>query len=422
MTNLAIHGGPKVINKTFEPYNTIGQEEKTAALEVLDTGILSDYLATWGDKFEGGKKVKEFEENLANYFEVEHAICVNSWTSGLVAAVGALEIEPGDEIIVSPVTMSASATAIIHWNAIPVFADVETDYFCIDPKSIEKNISSRTKAIMAVDIYGQSSNMTEIIALAKKYDLKVISDSAQAPGAMYNEKFAGTLADIGGFSLNRHKHIHTGEGGIIVTNNKTYADRMRLIRNHAELIVEDKGQSELNNLIGSNFRFGEIESAIGIQQLKKLSYFVKIRQKVAEKLNDGLKDLKCLQTPLIRNGATHVYYYYPLTLNTQSLGLSRSSIINALLAEGLQGVTQGYQGLHLLPMYQNKIAYGKEGFPWSINSNNINYEKGICPIAEYLFDESFFALQLCLYSLSENDVDLIVTTFQKVWKNLESLK
>jgi perosamine synthetase len=421
MSKLALHGGPKTINKTFDPYNTIGEEEKSAALEVIETGILSDYLATWGDKFEGGKKVNEFEDDLAKYFEVDHAICVNSWTSGLISAVGALDIEPGDEIIVSPITMSASATSIIHWNAIPVFADVETDYFCIDPKSIEKNISSRTKAIIAVDIYGQSSDMIEINTLAKKHDLKVISDSAQAPGATYNKKYAGTMADIGGFSLNRHKHIHTGEGGIIVTNNSSYADRMKLIRNHAELIVEDKGQGNINNLIGSNFRFGEIESAIGIQQLKKLPYYIKKRQNVAILLDKGLKDLPFLKTPVVRGRATHVYYYYPLTLDTQSLGVSRSTIMSALLAEGLQGVTKGYQGLHLLPMYQKKIAYGKEGFPWSINNNNISYEKGICPIAEKLYDQTFFALQLCLFSLTEDDLMLIINAFHKVWDNLDSL-
>jgi perosamine synthetase len=421
MTVLAINGGSKVITKTFDRYNTIGEEEKNAAMEVLDTGILSDYLATWGEKFSGGLKVNEFENNLADYFEVKHAICVNSWTSGLVSAVGALDIEPGDEIIVSPLTMSASATSIIHWNAIPVFADVENEYFCIDPKSIEKSISSRTKAILAVDIYGQSANMEEINVIAKKYDLKVISDSAQAIGAMYKGKYTGTHCDIGGYSLNRHKHIHTGEGGIIVTDSDFFAERMRLIRNHAELIVEDKGQEKINNMIGSNFRLGEIESSIGIHQLKKLTFFIKQRQNVAEKLNEGLKELKYLQTPLTRNHSTHVYYYYPLTLDTEALGVSRKTIIAALLAEGIQGITPGYQGVHLLPMFQNKIAYGHQGFPWSISSNNINYDKGICPVAEKLYGDTFMALQLCLFSLSDKDVDLIITAFHKVWDNLETL-
>ena len=420
MTKLALHGGPKTINKIFDRYNTIGIEEKNAVLEVMETGILSDYLAKWGDRFNGGLKVKEFEKQLENYFGVKHAICVNSWTSGLVTAVGALEIEPGDEIIVSPLTMSASATAILHWNAIPVFADVEEDYFCIDPKSIEKNINSRTKAIMAVDIYGQSADMDQINSIARKYNLKVISDSAQAPGAMYQGRFAVTHADIGGFSLNRHKHIHTGEGGIIVTDNDSLAERMKLIRNHAEVIVQDNCQEKINNMIGSNFRFGEIESAIGIQQLKKLSTFITQRQTVANKLNDGLKGLKGLKIPLTRENSSHIYYYYPLTLDTKYLGVSREKIIEALLSEGVQGVTCGYQSLHLLPMYQKKIAYGCQGFPWSLN-NNISYQKGICPVAENLYDETFMALQLCLFSLNDEDVDLIITAFHKVWNNLETL-
>jgi perosamine synthetase len=250
---LAINGGRKLINHNFKRYNTIGSEEKIAANLVVESGILSDYLATWGEKVNGGKKVKEFERACEKYFKVKHAITVNSWTSGLTTAIGALNIEPGDEIIVSPLTMSASATSIIHWNAIPVFVDVEPDYFCIDPDKIEEKISSKTKAILAVDIYGQSADMDKINLIAKDNNLAVISDSAQAPGALYNNKLAGTLSDIGGYSLNRHKHIHTGEGGIIVTDNDHYADQMRLIRNHAESIVEDKKHNSLANMIGYNF-------------------------------------------------------------------------------------------------------------------------------------------------------------------------
>ena len=130
----------------------------------------------------------------------------------MIAEVGAIGTEPGDEIIVPTWTMCASATAIIHWNAIPVFADIEEKTFNIDPKSIEKNISKKTKAIIAVDIFGHPANMKAILKIAKKHKIKVISDSAQAPGAIYNKKYAGTLADIGGFSLNCHKHINTGEG------------------------------------------------------------------------------------------------------------------------------------------------------------------------------------------------------------------
>ena len=250
---LALFGGNKLIEKSFNSYNTIGKEEKNAAIEVIESGVLSKFLGTWGPDFFGGSKVQEFERQCEAFFDVKHAIVVNSWTSGLIMAVGAIGIEPGDEIIVTPWTMSASATAILHWNAIPVFADIEPHTFCLDPKSIEEQITPQTKAIMAVDIFGHSADMKSILAIAKKNNLKVISDTAQAPGAMYHGKYAGTLADIGGYSLNYHKHIHTGEGGILVTNSDLYADKLRLIRNHAEVVVESKGNKDLTNMIGFNF-------------------------------------------------------------------------------------------------------------------------------------------------------------------------
>ena len=176
--------------------------------------------------------------------------------------------------------MCASASAILHWNAIPVFADIDPRTFCLDPKSVEKNITPYTKAIMSIDVGGHPADIDAIMEIALKYKLKVISDTAQAGlyGALYKGKFAGTISDIGGYSLNYHKHIHTGEGGILVTNDDDLALRMRLIRNHAEAAVGDIGLSNIANMIGHNFRLGEIETAIGIEQLKKLSISVASRQ------------------------------------------------------------------------------------------------------------------------------------------------
>ena len=181
---LALFGGPKAIKKPFERYNSIGKEETEAASLVVKSGNLSQFLGSWKADFYGGPKVREFEKKCAEYFGVKHAVTVNSWTSGLVAAIGAIGIEPGDEIILPTWTMCASATAILHWNAIPVFADIDPDTYCIDLNSIEANISKHTKAIMAVDIFGQSADMDGVISIAKKYGLKVISDTAQAPGAI----------------------------------------------------------------------------------------------------------------------------------------------------------------------------------------------------------------------------------------------
>ena len=419
---LALFGGSPVIKRNLTTYNSIGKEEINSVVKVMKTGILSKFLGTWSKDFYGGPNVQKFEKKCSKFFKVKHAITVNSWTSGLTVAMGAIGLEPGDEVIVSPWTMCATATSIIHWNAIPVFADIEKDTFCLDPNSVEKSISKYTKAIITVDIFGQSSDINALSKIAKKYKLKLISDSAQSPGTFNKRSFTGTISDIGGYSLNYHKHINTGEGGIIVTNNDYYAERMRLIRNHAEAVVEDKGEKNLTNMIGFNYRMGEIEAAIGIQQLKKLNKLVKNRQFLAQRLTNGIKKLEGISAPKIRKDCTHAYYIYPLIINYKLIGVSRENIFSALQKEGVQGLIKGYTNLHLLPMYQNQIAYGSKGFPWSIANRKINYRKGICPNAEKLNDEIFLGILMCLFNYSQKDIDLIIKSFKKIWLNLESLK
>ncbi|MGO7134363.1 DegT/DnrJ/EryC1/StrS family aminotransferase [Rhizobium leguminosarum] len=424
MERLALFGGSKVIDAPLERYNSMGEEEVTAASAVVASGVLSKFIGGWEPDFYGGPKVQEFERQCEAYFNVRHAVTVNSWTSGLIAAVGAIGIEPGDEVIVSPWTMCASATAILQWNAIPVFADIETETFSLDPASIEANITPYTKAIMAVDIFGQSCDMEALMDIARRHNLKVICDTAQAPGALYNGAYAGTLSDVGGYSLNYHKHIHTGEGGILVTNDDTLAEKMRLIRNHAEGVVGGRGTNDLVNMVGFNFRLGEIECAIGIEQLKKLAGFVESRQVAADRLTAGLSGLKGLRTPVVRDGSTHVYYVYPMVLDIEALGVSRARIVEALEAEGLEGLAAGYANVHLLPMYQKKIAFGNSGFPWTsdICKRDVSYAKGICPVAEHLHDVSFLGFEMCLHRLTDQEVDRVVAVFQKVWANLDTLR
>jgi dTDP-4-amino-4,6-dideoxygalactose transaminase len=319
--------------------------------------------------------------------------------------------------------MSASATAILHWNAIPVFADIDPETYNLDPASIEKNITPHTKAIMVADIFGQSADMDEIMAIAAAHKLKVISDTAQAPGAMYKARFAGTCAHVGGYSLNYHKHIHTGEGGILVTDDDQIAERLELIRNHAEVVVVGKGVTDLSNMVGHNFRLGEIECAMGIEQLKKLGGFVRSRQALAEALTEGLRDLPGLKTPTVIPDRTHAYYVYPMQLDLPLLGLSRDRICDALVAEGVN-ISRSYQNIHLLPLYQKKIAFGSHGFPWSsdICHRDVDYSKGICPVAEKLNDSTYIGFGMCVYDLSIEDVRQIARAFRKVWANLDGLR
>jgi len=420
---LALLGGPKTIAEPLKRYNPIGREEVEAATRVVQGGVLSKFLGCWAPDFLGGPEVRAFERQCEGYFGVKHAVTVNSWTSGLVAAVGAVGIEPGDEVIVSPWTMCASATAILNWNAIPVFADIEAETFCLDPASVERNITPYTKAIMTVDIFGHPSDTDALMAIAARHGLTVITDTAQAPGAYYKGRYAGTCSHVGGYSLNYHKHIHTGEGGILVTDDAGIADRLRLIRNHAEAVVGDMGFTDLRNMIGYNFRLGEIESAIGAQQLNKLSHLVAGRQRAAARLSCGLSDLVGLRQPIVRPDCTHAYYVYPLVLDPAVVGVSRATLIAALEAEGVTGLAAGFANIHLLPMYQRKIAYGSAGFPWTsdICRRDVSYAKGICPVAERLHDETFIEFQTCLHELDDAEVDLVILAFRKVWAERDSL-
>ena len=421
---LAVHGGPKAINKTFKTHNSIGRNEIRAVKKVMKSGVLSKFLGIWHEDFFGGPKVLEFEKACAKFFAVKHAITVNSWTSGLITSVGAIGIEPGDEVIVSPWTMSASAMAIIHWGGIPVFADIDRKTFCITPESIAARITPRTKAIMSVDIFGSSANADGIMKIAAKHNLQVISDTAQAPGANFNGKKAGTVTNVGGISLNYHKHIHTGEGGVLFTDDDDLAIRMQLIRNHAESVVGGMRYENLKNMVGYNFRMGEIEAAIGIEQLKKLNSIIRRKQQLANELTQQLRGLQGLKTPDIQTDLQHVYYVYPIVIDSEIVQVPRQTIVEALRKEGVPNLVEGYANLHRLPMFQRKIAFGNSGFPWTLHKEELqpDYSLGTCPIAEELHEKTYISCAITGLDLKEKDVALIGEAFRKVWSNLASLK
>jgi len=430
---LAINGGDPVRVKPFPAYNTIGPEEKEAVTRVLDSGILSNYLGCWHENFYGGPEVKALEKEWAEYFGVKHAIAVNSCTSGLYCAVGATGVEPGEEVIVSPYTMSASSTAPLIYNAIPVFADIEEDCFCLNPVSVEQQITSRTRAIIVVDIFGLPYDAEKINYIAQKYKLMVIEDCAQAPGAKYKQQFAGTLGDIGVYSLNYHKHIHCGEGGIVVTDNDDLAEKVRLIRNHAEAVVEDKGVSTLVNMIGFNFRMTEVEAAIARCQLRELDRLLEARRENCIYLSEQLSQIPAIIPPKIREGCSHSYYVHPFKFSEQKAGVSRDRFIEAVKAElaptelrESEGVKIGcgyVKPLYLQPLFQNRICYGSRGCPFESPwyQGQVGYQKGICPVAERMYEKELFTHELMHSFMTKDDLDDVVEAFVKVWKNKDEL-
>lgn len=408
---LAILGGKPVFGKKFPPYNSLGVEEKKAAMRVMDSGIISDFVAEAGGKFLGGKEVQKFEKMMCRYFKVRYAVSFNSATTALQAAVAALGIGPGDEVITSPYTMSATPSSILLNNAIPVFADIDPDTFSLDYKSIEKLITKRTKAIMAVNIFGGSSDFKNILSLARKHNLKVIEDNAQAIGAKYGGKFLGTVGDIGVFSFNVHKALQCGEGGVLVTNDKKLAFRAQLVRNHGEVVVAEMAQKGVKSepIIGSNYRLSELHAAIAAEQLKKINRLNGERVALADYLTRQLKKIPWIKIPELVKNSTHVYYVYPFKFLSGKLGVSRKIFTAALSAEGFP-VYEGYvKPLYLMPLYQKKKIRG------------ISYKKGICPVAERLHEKELLFTTICQPPQTKAHMDLFIKALRKIESNAGKL-
>jgi perosamine synthetase len=422
---LAIVGGAPVRRDPFPPQQTIGDEERNAVLEVLDSGILSQFLGEWSEDFNGGPKVRACEQAFAERLGAKEAISVNSATTGLQVAVAAAGIEPGDEVIVSPFTMSATAAVVVLHNAIPVFADIEPETYGLDPESVRKAITPRTRAVMVTHLFGHPARIDGLLDIAAEHDLALLEDAAQSIGASWQGQETGTIGTAGVFSLNYHKIIHSGEGGMLLTDDPRVAEIARLSRNHGEAVVDELGIDDIANTVGSNYRLSEIHAAIAIEQLKKLDGLLADRRHLAEVLTARLEELPGIEPPAVVEGCTHSYYVYPVSLDLDVLeGVSRSAFARALEAEGIPA-SEGYvRPLYLQSMYQRRIARGTKGCPWTSGHWNgeVSYDPGICPVAERLHESELMLLDVCRVPLQTRDVEDVADAFEKVAANVDALR
>lgn len=400
---LAVHGGPPVRTQPWQGNLTLDQKEEEAACRALRRGLLSLFEGAHQPdppfSFWGGPEIRRLEESWCATYQAPYAVAMNSATSGLIAAIGALGIGYGEEVIVSAYTMCAAATAPLFYGALPIFADVRLETGSLDPASIEQRISPRTRAILVVHQFGIPAEMDRILELANRHRLKVIEDCAQAHGARYKGKPVGTWGQIGVFSLNVNKTIQSGEGGVCITRDETLRQRLALIRNHAEAVAEGASLEDLTNLLGFNFRMTEVTAAIAHEQLKKLDHLNARRIELVETLSRALGEHPFLVPPPRCPHAAwdsscpfacrSTYYLYPLRFLRDKAPFSRSEFARLLKAEGIP-FSEGYvRPLYELPLFRKKTLF-PNGYPFQAPPNRpieTNYHPGACPNAEWLYSQ-----------------------------------
>jgi dTDP-4-amino-4,6-dideoxygalactose transaminase len=420
VSELAILGGKPLIEAPLRPYPSMGVAEERALLEVVRSGELSGFYASPGDRFLGGPKVRALEDAWCERYDVAQAVSMNSATSGLIAAMGAVGIAPGDEVIVPPWTMSASVVAPLFYGGIPVFADIEEETFCIDPAAVRDRITPRTRAIVAVNLFGHPARLAELRALADENGIALVEDNAQAPLAAEGEQMAGTVGHIGVFSLNFHKHIHAGEGGVCVTGDAGLARRLRLIRNHGENVVEEWGETDISNMIGFNFRLTELGAAVALAQLASIDEHVGRRERLARTLSEATADLDGWLPPTVRQGCRHVYYAWVARLIPEKAGVARAAFARALAAEGFP-IAEGYvPPLYNLPLFRQRLAFGGDGYPFSLGAPD--YAPGICPVAERLQHSQALLFECCLHDIDQELAGRLAQAVVKVHRHRDELR
>ncbi len=389
---LAINGRKPVRDKLL-PYGHqwIDEEDIKAVSEVLH----SDWITQ-------GSKVVEFEKKFASYVDARYVVAVSSGTAALHTACFTAQIKKGDEAITTPKTFAASANCVLYQGGIPVFADIKEDTLNIDPEEIKKKINQKTKALIPVDFTGRPADLEKILQIARKSDLVVIEDASHALGATYKGSKIGSISDMTIFSFHPVKHITTGEGGMITTNNKKYYERLKLFRTHG--IIKDKDKLlkydgswyyEMQEL-GYNYRLTDFQCALGLSQLEKIDRIIQRRREIVKKYNCEFKDIPEIKipnnNPADSNPARHIYV---IQLDLEKIKVSRKEIFEALRAENI-GVNVHYIPVHLQPYYQKKFGYHLRDFP---KAENYYSRAIILPIFP---------------KMSDRDVDDVIKAVKKV--------
>jgi len=315
----------------------VGKEEISAVVSILKEGSLTS------SSNEGGKNVRDFEKLASSFVKSKYAVAVNSGTAALQAALYALDIKKGDEVLVPSFTFVATANAIVSTGAKPVFVDILKDNYTMDPDDAQKKISRKTKAIMPVHLYGNVASIDRILEISKKFNLRVIEDSAQSLGSTLKGKHTGTFSDLGCFSMYPAKVMTAGEGGFIITNNKKLHDKLLMIRNHGMLQGYD------TRIFGLNLRLPEISAAIAKIQMKKLPKFLRTRKKNAYLLSQLISDLN-IKIPHKRSNENVNWYLY--TISTSK----RNKILSKLNSKGIGAASYYPIPIHKTPFYKQKIV------------------------------------------------------------------
>ena len=407
---LAIDGGKPVrLEDPIVEDDVFEEEELNALIEVAKS-----------KKLRRAERTLEYERAIADWFGVKHAIAVSSGTTTLHIALAAFGIGPGDEVIVSPYTFISSDTCVLEQNAIPIFADIDPDYLTLDPADVERKITERTKAIIPVTISGNPVDMDPIMELARKHNLMVLEDAAQSLGATYKGKKCGTIGHVGSFSSITGKITNTGEGGFVITDDDTLYDKMWSYMDFARKRSMGKASKYHWGLPCTNYRITNMQSAIGLVQMKRADDLIAKRTENARYLTSRLVDVPGIIPPREPDWGERVYFYYVIRLQPEVLGTDMLNFALALAAEGVYdrnyiSTTRWMIPQYLEPLFVDKVGYGGTKCPFECPwyEGNVEYKEGLCPETEKACEEVFWLASVHPL-LEKKDLDDVAAAVKKV--------